>query len=60
MFAPKVFVLLGASPETVATQIVAVVGFIITVYGRLKATQRVTLTGAPPSPDTLQPKGIQG
>lgn len=43
--APSVFVKLGYSPQTVAADIVAGIGFIITVYGRFTAKQQVTLAG---------------
>lgn len=44
-FAPQVFVWLGHDPTTVAAYATSAVGFAITVYGRMRATQPVTLTG---------------
>ena len=46
-FAPKVFVVLGMDPQTVASGIVSVIGFVLTVWGRFRAKQPVTLTGSP-------------
>jgi hypothetical protein len=41
--APKVFVVLGMSPETTASGVVAVLSFVLAVYGRWKATRPLHL-----------------
>jgi hypothetical protein len=50
MVAPAVFVKLGYSPQTVAAELTAIFGFVVTVYGRMTATQVVTLKGGPVTP----------
>jgi hypothetical protein len=47
--APGVFVKLGYDAPTVASYIVSAIGFGVTVYGRITATQAVTLTGGTPA-----------
>jgi hypothetical protein len=47
LFFPKLFTALGWDPQTTASYIVGAIGFAVTAYGRLRATQPVTLTGAP-------------
>lgn len=46
-FLPGIFTALGADPNTTAQYIVAVIGFGVTVWGRIRATKTVTVTGAP-------------
>ena len=53
LFFPKVFTALGWDPQTTASYIVGAIGFVITVVGRLRATQTVTLTGSPSATPTL-------
>jgi hypothetical protein len=47
MLAPKVFTnIVGTNSQaTVVTTIVGIIGFLVTVYGRFKATTPVSLTG---------------
>jgi energy-converting hydrogenase Eha subunit C len=47
MLAPHIYANIAgsASQTAVVSTIVAVVGFVVTVYGRFTATQKVTLTG---------------
>lgn len=42
---PQVFVYLGHDPASSAAWIVAAIGFVTAVIGRIRATQPVTLTG---------------
>lgn len=54
MFEPKVFALFGWTADasgqlTAVNFIVAGIGQVVSIYGRLKATKMVTLTGAPPA-----------
>ncbi len=53
LFQPKLFLALGAQPSDVAVYIQAAVGFGITAWGRLRATQPVTITGTPKNPSTV-------
>lgn len=52
-FLPSIFTILGADPNTTAQYIVAVIGFGVTVYGRIRATQTVTVTGTPATTPTV-------
>lgn len=52
LFFPKLFVALGMDPQTVASDIVGGIGFAVTVWGRLRATQPVTVTGSPKTAGT--------
>lgn len=44
-FAPKLMAAIGYDPGVVAAYIVSGIGFVVTVIGRLRATQQVSLTG---------------
>jgi hypothetical protein len=55
MLAPELFVKLGYDPQTVAADIVAGIGFIVTLYGRFTAKQLVTLGGGVVIPPALPP-----
>lgn len=45
-FFPVLFTWIGASPDAAATYVVSLIAFGVTVYGRIRATQTVTVTGA--------------
>lgn len=50
-FVPHLFTILGATADaagqaSIVSWVVTVVGFILTVYGRVKANTAVTLTGS--------------
>lgn len=54
MFQPKVFAIFGLSADatgqlTLVNYIVATIGQVISIIGRLRATKIVTLTGKPPA-----------
>lgn len=53
VFFPKLLTAFGVTAPTAATDITMGVGFLITVYGRLRATQVATVTGTPTSTSTL-------
>lgn len=44
-FAPKFMAALGSDPSVVAQYVVTAIGFVVTVIGRLRATQPVSFTG---------------
>lgn len=54
MFEPKVFAIFGLTSDTTGqlaavNYIVAGLGQVVSIIGRLRATKQVTLTGAPPT-----------
>lgn len=42
---PQIFAYLGHDPASTATWIVGAIGFVTAVIGRIRASQKVTLTG---------------
>lgn len=49
-FLPHVFVILGANPDVAAQYVVGVIAFVVTVYGRYKASKQITIPVVAPTP----------